>query len=226
MGCQNANSKNAYNFFYKIPIVHLNGKLDNIADSFTIISHNGVMVYRFPYTQSMEDIENKIQIERKYRYFVFKDHEKNGYIFTPSNSINILEVNVDSTLKSLAFSGTNYFDSENDKLTETVVIGGSYKYSEKYIPKLKYDYSYPDTTIFYFSEELKGLEFSFSEELEKKVNQKIGMVNMIHKEYYDSVHQIQIPLRKFEFRVKRDYNFKDSALTPILNKYDQLRKQR
>lgn len=193
----------------------MDGNIKNLKDSFYIGSYGDVIIYKLPLTESLEDMQSIKVIQRNYRYLIYNSKDTFGYLFT-SNKGNVKRVLVDSILNVVAFGEVKFYDNQNDQLIGSFNESDSYEFSEIYIPNIKSDYSYPDTTMIYYSKELKELKFSFSKELEIKTGFKIGKVIFIHNEYFDSVYNMKVPLRKFEFRVSINNQTDYSLLNNIL----------
>ena len=204
--CLSQNSKekeniNKFILFYNVPIVKLNGDLQNITDTLIIYTKNDLSLYALPYNYSIDD-GNKLTLEEtRFRYFIFRANEPFGYYFDSLYSQNPLKMNVDSLLKEKAFTATNYYDRINDSLIIKIQNQDNIPLIEKYIPKTKHDNSYADTTIFYYSKKLKNLDYSFSKDLEKERTLRISKVQMVFNNYFDKLYNIELPEREFSFEL-------------------------
>lgn len=215
---------NKFILTYNLPVVKLTGELQNVTDKLIIYTKNDLTVYAFPYHYSIDDGNKLIFEEIKFKYFMFKKNELFGYYFDSLKSQNPRKMNVDSLLNEKAFKANNFYDSINDSLIIKIKKQENIPLIEKYIPKIRYDFSYPDTTIFYYSNKLKNLNYSFSKDLEKKNNHKISKVRMIYNEYFEEQYRMELPKREFLFELKEDRIKREDPVESLFKFYENLSK--
>jgi hypothetical protein len=206
---------------YNIPIVKLSGELQNVTDSLSIFYHNSFILYRFPYTYSVENANRIESQERRFKYFIYRNHNPYGYYFDSLNASRYSKMNVDSLLSAKAFASNNFYDMNNDSLVEAIKSRGNFSLIEKYISKTKPDQSYADTTIFYFTDKFKDLKLSFSMELEKIKNLKICKVRIIYKAHFDRVYNIELPNREFVFQLREEPNVNSDEILSFFNSFEK-----
>lgn len=205
--CSSENIKNEKKILridlrYNIPIVKLNGELQNVTDSFSIFYYDSIILYKFPYTYSIENANTIEKQEKRFKYFIYQNHKPYGYYYDSINAKSYRKMNVDSLLSAKAFASNNFYDKNNDSLIEVIKSRSNYSLIEKYISKKKPDQSYADTTIFYFTDKFKDLELSFSKELENIKNLKIFKVRILYNAHYDKVYNIKLPNREIAFELR------------------------
>jgi len=126
--------------------------------------------------------------EIKPQYIGYKSNSKYGWLFKPENMEEGKRVNMDSVFKknNIYFGSIDalYHKSlkEDSKVKVNVLKDEKGNTIEKYINKVKEDESYPDTSYYFFSpkEEMKGINFSFSEDLDKVRNMKLVMYKALY----------------------------------------------
>ncbi len=99
---------------YNIPIVKLNGELQNIADSLSTFYYKGIILYKFPFTYSSEDANTIKSQEIRFKYFIYQKEKSYGYYYDSINARSFRKMKVDSLLSTKAFASNNFYDKNND----------------------------------------------------------------------------------------------------------------
>lgn len=206
---------------YNIPIVKLNGQLQNLTDSLSIFYYNNIILYRFPYTYSIENMNTIEKQERRFKYFIYQKHERYGYYFDSINTSSYRKMNVDSLLSAKAFASNNFYDKNNDSLVVTIKNDNNYSLVEKYISKKRPNQSYADTTIFYFTHTLKDLELSFSKELENIKKLKIFKLRMIYNAQFDKEYNMELPYREFFFELRDESSLNSDDIISFFKTFEK-----
>jgi hypothetical protein len=92
------------------------------------------------------------------------------------------------------FQFENFYSKkkQNDSLIASTSDSVNFKLVEKYIPIVKFNDSYSDSTVFYYSEELNGVKFSFSRELDSSRRKKLFKVEI----KYNANSNVSDPFRQ------------------------------
>lgn len=85
---------------------------------------------------------------------------------------------------------------------------------EKYIPKIKYDESYSDTTFLYYSFQLNGIDFTFSKELDSLKGMKLFKIRAVFNPIPKGKYSFKVPSREYLFEIDRyDINNRQEILS-------------
>jgi hypothetical protein len=186
---------------FSIPIIHQDGQSEIVTDSFSVLKHNEYLLYELPYTRSVENETELLSVTVKFNYLLHKKGERYGFFFDSLSSNKPRKTLVDSILSSKIFYSFEFYNNKNDSLVETCKIENE-SVVEKYIPKIKYDQSYPDTTYFYYTDKQLNIDYSFSSELENAKKKKIFKVEMFYKSQSYEGFNFKAPERIFSFNLK------------------------
>jgi hypothetical protein len=213
---ENPSSITALSLSSNIQIVRSDDKqLFEMNDSLTIFYYQGITLYRIfiPVTSSIllndknRNVtgEKILKTEIKSQYFIHRKDDVIGYKFDSLNATSFTKLRVDSfLLKKALTSFKKFYNKTNDSLVENIKMPDNIVI-EKYIPKLKYDDSYGDSTYLYFSNDLnlKKFEFSFSEEVESIKHMKLFKIRYIYNSVSKENHSLNTPKREFLFELKK-----------------------
>ncbi len=137
-----------------------------------------------------------------FKNFIYSLNAQRGFRYD-SLSASIYNVfNVDSLLEKKAFTKMKLYDETNDSLVFTKEKNRGY-FLEAYVPKLKYDDSYCDTTKFIFSRVFKKFPYSLSKEADNSKKAKLieatliwnpnsGLKNTARREYNFRIEEVNI----------------------------------
>jgi len=216
--CNNSKSiLNKVKLVYNIPVVKLSGELINLTDSLYIITTNKYIIYKLPYTYTVENDSVLLIKEVRYNFFGYRLKSKTGHFFS-NNADTSSILSVDSVLTERAFLGFKFFDSLNDSLVGTQTLPQRQPgFMEKYIPKIKYDDTYPDTTYLYFSDNFKNTVYTFSDSLDILKKSKIYKVTMRTGSHMSLKYNIMLPEQEYRFELKNADNINLKEITKILD---------
>lgn len=142
--------------------------------------------------------------EKVYTYWIYKQNYKKGIKYKGSRQDTVgTTFDVDSFLVKDAFKNSPIFSTENDKIVFKRISDNNKELIEKYIPKTKFDDSYPDTTIYKFSKEFQDISFSFSPKLEGGKNKRLIEIIGIYNPIVNSKYKAQLKGRKLSFKMQR-----------------------
>ena len=186
------------------------GKLIHVEDSFKVSYYQDLILYHVPYTNEVsklfvknDTIEEEIMSsDIRYKYFIYKTNSTMGYRYDSLNARGNRLFSVDSFLTAKAFAKFKFYNKENDTLIETVIDQKTNVQLEKYIPRIKYDETYPDSSYRYFSDLFKNVKYSFSENLDSIKNKKLFKVIFIHNPIPKGKYLFDVPRRNLIFEMK------------------------
>jgi len=187
------------------------GEFIHIEDSFKVSYYQDLILYHVPYTYEVTKLfvkndtieEQIISSEIRYKYFIYKGNHPVGYKYDSLSALNNQAFSIDSFLTAEAFGKSKFFDKANDSLIESTTDQKTKVLTEKYIPRIMYDETYPDSSYMYFSDHLlKNIEFSFSRYLDSVKNKKLFKVIFIHNPIPKGKYPFDVPRRNLIFEMK------------------------
>lgn len=228
ISCRSTSQQNRVNkicFYRNIPLVSTqDGVLQNVFDSAAIYNYNDYILYEQPalYTKFYN---NKLIKDTVYnQYFIFSKKDSFGYWFdslTAKKEFNIMSL--DSFYFTHSFlNDMKLYQKNNDRKLSSDTLKNGIEVVETYIPKAKIDDSYPDTSIFYFSENLKNIPYSFSKELDSIKQSKIYRTQLIYNEMKSNKYALTIPRREFLFEFKEAEAFDEKKIIEFINRYQKI----
>lgn len=202
---------------YNVPILKVDGQLLNVTDSFFVFYFENFVLYKTTYKRTWESQMRIERVEVRYHYFIYERNSRFGFYYDSVNRILPEKNPVDSFLKLKAFKGFNYYDNVNDSLIQKVNLPNG-QILETYLPRVRYDQSYGDTTYIYYTPKLTDVEYSFSKELDSSRNLKVYKVRIVYNSQFYSGYLFKFPRREYLFELS-DYEEKD--LDQIRNLFQQ-----
>ena len=188
--------------FYNLPIVTDRGDLINISDSLVIFYNSNSILYRIPYRELLIDSGEVINEQIKYNYFIYHKKESIGFFFDSVNVTGYKKIKVDSFLATKALLGFEVYNKTNDSLVETINDNENFNLTQKFVPKVRIDESYPDTTIVFYKKKFHDLEISFSRALESSNSLQISKVKMMYLPHSIEKSAIELPYRELYVELK------------------------
>ena len=189
-----------------------NGDIIHVEDSFRVSYYRNLILYQIPEIHEVtkpifknDTIEEKvISSEIKYKYYMYKLYSLLGYKYDSLNEQSNRCFTVDSFLIAEAFAKFRFYDKENDSLVERTTDPKTKIVTEKYIPRTKYDETYPDSSYKYFSDdELRNVDFSFSKYLDSIRRKKLIKVPFVHNPIPKGKYAFDVPQRNLIFELKK-----------------------
>jgi len=201
---------------WRIPL--FNPKLDKInflADSCLIYYFDDLIMVRIPleftkYSKIKKQGDTTFILEQsndlvftRFRNFIYKKTFPKGLIYDSVTVKNNIIFNVDSLLRKSTFKNAIFFNHDNDLLIEQKLNSKTGLILEKYVPKIKFDESYNDTTYFVFDPKFKAVDFSLSKEADSLRKMKLVEVRLSYNAKPKTVDNlVAIPKREFSFKIK------------------------
>jgi hypothetical protein len=97
-----------------------------------------------------------------------------------------------------------FYNKKNDTLIESKTNEEGNELVEKYIPRIKYDETYPDSTFLYFrNDKVKYNDFSFSPYLDSLKNRKIFKIIFTYNPIPKGVYSFDVPGRNIIFEMRQ-----------------------
>jgi hypothetical protein len=188
--------------YFNLPIVTDRGDLINISDSLVIFYNSKSILYRIPYRTVLIDSGEMINEQIKYNYFIYHKKESKGFFFDSVNVTGYKKIKVDSFLGTKALLGFEVYNKTNDSLVETINDNENFNLIQKFVPKVRIDESYPDTTIVYYKKKFHDLEISFSQALERSNSLQISKVKMLYVPHVIEKSAKELPYRELYVELK------------------------
>jgi hypothetical protein len=205
--------------FTAIKIVHnfedfiiVNNEPRTECDSAILIHYKDLILYLAGYTfqetfttldTNWNIIDEKIlDPETRYTPFVYKKDHVWGLKFDSLTSKHSRIFPVDSLLKEKTFKEGLFAITENDSLVYSGTDENNI-FLEKYIPRIKYDLSYSDTSFFYYSSELNHIDYSFSKKLDSTKKMKLFRVRHFYKQAPKGAYPVDLPDHEYLFEFKK-----------------------
>lgn len=213
------------NVFFSLPYVVLSNdkvmvKTKSVSDSFSIFYNSNFILYKLPYTFSEQHNDSVIQSERRFTYFIYKYGNSDGYNFNPTKVDSSAKLNVDSFLANRAFANIDLYSENSYNLFASIPVKDNLNLTEKYITT-NLDRSFPDTLIYYYSDQLNDLHYSFSKKLEEIKKLKIIKIRGIFKSRFDEEYKTILPYRELYFELKPQPLVQDSIVHSIISLFEK-----
>jgi hypothetical protein len=236
----NSVNKNSYKSIKTITIItNLDfvmvdkGELIHVEDSFRVFYYQDLILYQVPQIYEVthplvrnDTIEEKIiSSEIRYKYFVYKVTSPFGYKYDSLSARSRQLFSVDSFLSSKAYAKFKFYDEANDTLVQTIIDQKTKIVTEKYLPRIKYDETYPDSSYRYFSDyQLKNVEFSFSKYLDSIKNKKLFKVIFIYNPIPKGKYPFDVPRRSLIFEMKKTLFINTTEIIDLFERVKHLHK--
>jgi hypothetical protein len=186
---------NALHVIYSAPLFHESGAKIDWGKEFTIYSTDDAFIYELPYfNKKVTDSVPKI-IKK---FFIFKKEAESGLMYIPTQSNSPRVFDVDSVLKAETFKGVDVFKIEEETFVSKSESKDNIK--EVYVPKVKKDMTFPDTTVVTYSTKKLDLNFSWSRSLEEVKNKTVTKVESVYNPQV--VKGVSIPKYQVIFELK------------------------
>jgi hypothetical protein len=196
-------------FISSLPFFKDNKEFIYFRDSIGILYFKNQVLYEFSdiYTsRNVDTVHNSsviVKREIRHRYLLYAKKEFYGYYYDSLNVSIGKKVAVDSFLNKRAFGGYSIFNKlENHILLSSIINQDNCTLIEKYKCKEKKDYTYPDTTIIYYTNRMKEVEHTLSKELDENKKMKVKKIRALYNPQV--VTGIKVPSCEIMFELKED----------------------
>lgn len=182
------------------PLINKDGGIFISRDSFEYYQADNVNLYLIPvlYTSELMQGGKSYQLPDKfeYEYFFFKTGEAKGVLYF-KDSIKQPDVHVDSFLKlrGLIINEQSLF-GQNDWFYFKGNLKDKENFCVVYLPRIKPDRSYNDTSFYYFSKSAFNNDFSLHRQLDSVYKSRLYAVRLLYNAYYDTVNNAKVNRRE------------------------------
>jgi hypothetical protein len=171
----------------------------NLRDTIWIFYYGNYVLYRLSGTRNLETDK---KIPGTETWFIFPKKNTHGFLFNSIDNNNAgVKLKVDSFLINRAYASAN-FDIPSDSLFAKAQ-NNEEKFVEKYYTK-EHAENYPDSIYYYFTNELKNIDYTFSPKLDSLKNMKLYKVRLLYNETFSLSYKAIIPKREFLFEIRED----------------------
>jgi len=193
-------------------------KFSYLRDTILIYYLNDIVVYGLLPIRKFETDE---KISNSRPYFIFRKNNQYGRLLRSLNDTSCgSRLPVDSLLTKRGFAGSRLEFSSEDTLLETEIDKENNFVLEKIIPK-KYDENSFDSIYYYYSSNLRGIDYSLSNKLDSVKHMKLCEVRLLYNGGFSKTYNMTLPKREFQFKIE------EAAITnskEILNLFKRLEK--
>jgi len=208
------------------------GEFIHVEDSFKVLYYQDMVLYQVPQiyevTQAVvrnDTIEEKIiSSEIRYKYFVYNATSPFGYKYDSLSAQTHDLFSIDSFLSSKAYAKFNFYDKANDTLVETIIDQKTKIVTEKYLPRIKYDETYADSSYRFFTDHQLNVDFSFSKYLDSIKNKKLFKVVFVYNSIPKGKYPFDVPRRSFVFEMKKTQFINAKEIINFLERVKPLQK--
>ncbi len=213
--CSSQKTISAIRVTSSLPGVDSQGQMIRHEDTLAVFYYKDLVMYQISILNTYSntvlnksgDVESETLtgVKLVYKYFVFKKGDPFGIIFDSIDSKWGKRISVDSFLMSNTVTSFDKFYRRkrlNDSLIGIADERGGDIVVEKYIPKMKLDISKSDSTLLYLNRRLKGIGFSFSNEVDSVRKSKLVQVRIIFSTQLDKVDPYLRQRREILFKLE------------------------
>lgn len=189
------------NLVFSYPIIQV---VDNktffykLIDTIPIVYYKNYRLYHLPKARILET-EDKVPNDNT--YFLYQKDSSYGVEFKTTNKKFNNIIVVDSFLKERAFAGAILQNGPNDTLVE-IIKSENGNLLEKYVPK-ENNNNYFDSLFFYYTNDLKSIDFSFSKKMDSLKMMKFFKVRLINNEGFSNQYNALLPKREYLFEINQ-----------------------
>lgn len=199
------------------------GTLMVIEDTIVQYCTGRFYVYKYSYKEFVENGDSLL-ITNKPAYFVFEQHAKAGLTFTSLTGNNGTKQVADSFLTNRTYRGIELYNSRSDSLI-TGTPRGNGVFVQQYVPKVKHDITYPDTSYFYFDNTMQDVKYPLSRILDSTYKSKVYKIHILYNRQKLEGSMVEIPQRSYLFELRRAKTDDMQAITALIEKFESLQKK-
>ena len=213
----------AINFYYSWPTPKDNGEIFELNDTTMILYYDDYTLNKKSITNYIET-EDSFEIIKTYYYLLNKVGERVFYKFDSLTQNAGKKCDYDSVMKYNFFSTFKFFTQESKDLFEEKQNTKTGIIMEKYVPDIKKDSTYPDTSVFYFSKKFPPVKFTFDSLVEAKRKMKLTKIDFLFNKQFDKFKQVTKPSKHLSFGImKYDLSKEEQQVyLDFFKKYERL----
>lgn len=220
-------------FYAVLPIIDNTGHLDTtFTRSVDIVRYNNIVLLNIAYrpmtfetiSETAEEVVNRLVFldDTAYEYFIYKKGEPKGYEYYSLDSPAQREQFVDTFYNNTLFATMVFYDPKTDSLVSSQRIDKN-RLEEKYIPKIKYDASYPDTTVFLFDKRLQGVDYTLSKKLDSLRKMKLVKVVSIFNHHFNFQGKDSLVREEMVFGIRPSTIKNEKEVINFMKKFEEQR---
>jgi hypothetical protein len=189
-----------------------NFSLSTFEDSMEIYYYNNLVLYQFNHPYDIRKVtfdtsgnfmhENIIQEGIRNSYFIYQKGDLYGFRYDSITAQTSHRFLVDSFLNKKLSHREETFDVSDDSLVDAKKVHGSYDLFEKYIPKIKLDETYPDSSYYYYNRKMNGIDYSFSKTLDQEKNMKLCRIIFVYNPLRSKKYTQELPRREVRLAIE------------------------
>jgi hypothetical protein len=187
---------------YQWPLLHNDGSVTFFRDSFEFYHYSNVRIYRLPKLHEATFVgkagEVKLHDKIEYDYFLFKEKDSTGILYSDTLFHSIKPVNEFIKMRGIKVNPNAIFSDNDSLLFVSGNIDKDFFYSI-YVPKVKFDKSYNDTSVYYFINKNLVNDFSLNPQLDSIYKSKLYRIRLIYNSYYDTLIKREVDKREIEY---------------------------
>jgi hypothetical protein len=188
------------------PIVYNDGSVYNARDSFEYYKNGDICVYKIPVlhtsTLVQKGIEYPLPDHVRFEYLFFRKKSDRGVLFF-NDTVKAENLSVDSFLILRGIrTNPEIFFVANDSLLVINEIERGNRFCAIYLPRIKYDRSYNDTSFFYFTLHPFNQEYTLNRKLDSLYNARVEKIRLFYNPYHDSTINRQVGSREILYEMR------------------------
>ena len=206
-------------------MVRNDGFIINMLDSTFISYYKNFVIYTLPYTYSMQFQGKIINEYIKFEYFIYNKNELHGVKFKSLDDSIGVKITVDSIVKSKSYSDSKFFVHPGDSLVYKRTYSSGNEIIEKYVPEVKYDETYNDTSFYYYEDKLRNVDFSFSKQMDSAHQLKLVKIRFLYNPTYWEKYKLNVQQRELSFELNESKQIPDKDILNIVEKYEKIQQR-
>jgi hypothetical protein len=205
------------------PILNTDGTIFNFVDSFEYYVIGNTEVYKMfvlhSFTRIYGDEQTQMPDSIEHEYFVADLQSGKGSLYF-KKEIKKAELQTDSFLRIRGINvDSRAIFNDNDSLYSIKKDSRRNIVYAAYIPKEKFDQSYADTSIYYFSYKKFNNKFSLCKPLDSIYKATLSQIVLVYNEAYDVQTKKTHPRREMFYRLSNCTQDKVAEFDFILNDF-------
>lgn len=183
----------ALEIVYQLPIQDSKESMLRSRQTLRLIERDSISIFVIPfYTHVMRNNIDKngdliseewIRTDTSEYYVIYKENNTVGFVYDTSIHKVWRKIEVDSFLASSSVLSLDSFAlhmKDYDTLVSSTSSSDGFVLTEVYIPKVKKDFTFSDSTIIKYDKALNDFRFSFSRKEDQEKQRKLCLVKMIY----------------------------------------------
>lgn len=207
---------------YNFPRHDGDNKIVHMADTVWFIKSGNTHVFRMPGEKEIVNDDFLHPVILHYKYLLYTDSYNTGLLFDSINASISKRKIVDSFLARSFFGYTIKPIIKNYELQRTTADNDGNEI-ETYLPEVKPDRTYPDTTKLYYNARYNNLFYSFSKELDSAKGMKLFKFRFIYNADDPKKFNDPWPAKEFFWEIQEDTLLNKKEILDFIQRHkDQL----